>query len=333
MGARDAPRGRRRQGLVSAGAGGLDAGMRADPLTAAEEALGAHLTGRPKIVSDRGQGALRRITARAEGPGGPLALRIVPEMEAERWRRMETGARAMHAALKERAHDHTPRVVASDEGTRAILSEWAPGTTLLDAMHAARGDAALVELVEKAARWTGALHAATALGDRPVGTRAPVGWVRRIRERSDPVEPEALDRALAMLAEEAASLDGQVGPYSVHHGDLHAMNLIVDGEDVTGIDPELPEEAPNARDLAYLLTDVAVRMAPRLERGAILPERMMARAMAAYGMDPGPLGFFCRVRLLRFWADVPADPNARTLRREHVWQGIKRRRGGLFPGL
>lgn len=309
--------------------------MRADPLTAAWEALapGLGLTARPRIVSDRGQGPLRRITARAEGPNGPLALRIVPGMEAERWRRMEAGARAMHAALDGRPHDHAPRVVASDERTRSILSDWAPGVTLLDAMHAARGDAALCDAVEKAARWAGALHAATALEARPVGTRAPVGWVRRIRERSDPAEPARLDRALAMLTEEATALDGTMGSYSLHHGDLHTMNLILDAEDATAIDPELPEEAPNARDLAYLLTDVAVRVAPRLSGGAILPDRMMARAMEGYGMDPGPLGFFCRVRLLRFWVDVPADPAARTLRREHVWQGIKRRRRGLFPGL
>ena len=200
-------------------------------------------------------------------------------------------------------------------------------------MLAARADAALARAICGAARWAGALHGALDAGSGQLRPGGPFAWVRDLRAAADPPEPQLLDRALERIARESDALHGTRAPYAGHHGDLHAANLVVEGDHVTGIDPELPETAPAARDLAHLLTDVSVRLAPRLPGGVLLPASLMERALAAYGRETGPLLYFARVRLVRFWIDVPADPARRTLRREQVWQGIRARRAALFTGL
>ena len=135
-------------------------------------------------LKDRGAGAARRLLGRIDGPGGPMALRVTPGMEPERWREALRGQREMHEALAGCALDRAPRVIGWHEGERAILAQWVPGRSLIEEMTAAPGHAGLAKALCSAARWAGALHAAMREPAAPLAASNPVAWVARLRAKA-----------------------------------------------------------------------------------------------------------------------------------------------------
>lgn len=267
-----------------------------------------------------------RVTARMTAGSQVFVLKQLVNGASDRFARIGEAHRLAGAAFVGHEHLQVPGVVGEAPEHRAILLTFCAGETAWDRLADTVATDAHAAVLNAAGRWMGVLHRGQHRAPWRFSGAGLIARLERFAETRRHVEPDRFARALDLLRDHAASLAGVTVAQAGIHGDLTLSNLMIDADDVTGLDFENVTAAPVARDLAMLLVDYVVWFgnSEDVALDALLGTAMSDAFWSGYGSqtDADVLRFFVGLRLMRLWAAVPADPNQRTLRRAHVWSGV-----------
>ncbi|MGX9355334.1 phosphotransferase [Roseobacteraceae bacterium S113] len=242
---------------------------------------------------------------------GECVAKHVPSGFAAALRAHRQAARVMIGDRRNRM----PRVLAWDAARAVILLEFAPGRTLRERLLAGEDP---VGLCARVGRWLGAYHSARPGDLVPFETRGPL---RRVPEEA-PYMAQAYVRERATLAGMAEKLDGQPVARAVLHGDLHAGNLMIAGDVVTGLDVENTALHPAMRDAGQILAQMHLLADPGPD--VFWPDDWRAAFEEAYGEGGDVLAFFLRQRLMQVWAMVPERASDRGAQRGMQAEALSR---------
>jgi Ser/Thr protein kinase RdoA (MazF antagonist) len=253
----------------------------------------------------------------------------------EKFCKAVTAHRMVAGALRDVDGLGAPDVLAQSPKHHALLLGYCPGRSAWDVLAASDSEAIHTDTLFRVGRWVCALHSKLARPAVSFEAKRPMRALRRYTDGKDLPDPDGFNKALEQLNDIGQRLNGTPVQQAVIHGDLTLGNLLVDDAGVTGLDFENDMPGPVARDLAMVLTDYSVWFGhdDTAPQGVLLSapkNRAFWSAYGALGRHDALFGFYMRLRLLRIWAGVPADPLARTVRRSHVWQGVRAARARLF---
>ena len=206
-----------------------------------------------RVAAEREFGALTTLFERTSKSGvsplAPMPLVLCPE----------------HAA-------YAMTWVSGNTATRAVLSP------LTDLGRAAK-------LGASAGDWLRRFHALRSLSLRRNDFEAKVDFVHQLAEKAENRDP-LLRRAAGVLVDLASDAAAQALPASWLHGDMKSDNLLIDGNEMTGLDVQMDIENTVAYDLAPFLNHLGLlRWSPR---GVLRQRKLdcMARAfLQAYSPD------------------------------------------------
>jgi len=291
--------------------------------------------------------SMRFLSLRREGEtGGRVAALMTRASEAyvvkmrvgasdEQFHRTVEAHRMAAEALRDTDGLSAPEVLAQSAAHHALLLSYCSGKSAWDVLAESESEEVHTETLVGIGRWVAALHSGLARPAMQFKVDSPMRALRRYIDGKEMPEPGRFSRAVERLNEMGQRLNGQVVQQAVIHGDLTLANLLIDDVLVTGIDFENDRPGPVARDLAMVLTNYAIWFGQEdtAPPGALLSVSKSRAFWSAYGgrgPDDDLFGFFVRLRLLRIWADVPADQRKRSAHRSHVWMGVFAVRARLF---
>lgn len=155
-----------------------------------------------------------------------------------------------------------PLILCREHAVYAMT--WASGRTATELILAPSTEhKRAAELGEFAGGWLRRFHACRALPVRQNDFAAKLGFVRDLAQKAGGREP-MLSRAAGILVERASNAAAVPMPASWVHGDMKSDNLLMDGDNVTGLDVQLVDESTVAYDLAPFLNHLCLlRWSPR----------------------------------------------------------------------
>ena len=128
----------------------------------------------------------------------------------------------------------TPLVLCREHAAYAMT--WISGRTATEAVLSSSADLGrATKLGESAGDWLRRFHSFRPLPVRRNDYEAKVDYVKQLAEKAGDREP-LLRRAAGVLVDRASDAAAQSMPASWLHGDMKTDNLLVDGDDMTGLD-------------------------------------------------------------------------------------------------
>ncbi len=237
---------------------------------------------------------------------GDRVVKLFADAPLAQFRRIVRAHRQAGRLFRDRTSFAAQKLLAFDEPNRALLLSWVPGRSgrmeLVDGADPA-------EVLHRAACWLAILHQGR---ERARGAFDAEGAVGRLPATPECAEDDMYARAFKALCAEAGRLQGREVVKSVLHGDMTLANLLFNSEAVTGIDFENLNLHPAARDVGELWADLLLHAPSIPHARGILPESWERAFMDAFPVaDADICAFYTRHRLLKAWADIPAQEGHR----------------------
>lgn len=221
----------------------------------------------------------RRFAGAVLGAGGERAVLKLYSRSAYAARAWAEGMLASSAGMR------TPSLLGRSDRHRAVLLEWLPGAMLGDLLRAPALPTSALTLAGAA---LAELHAQPAGGFE---TRRVDAGARGLAALADTLGFLLPERASAVTGQalrlsEQLSAPGDLVPV---HGDLHAKQLVLDGDRIGLLDLDRAALAPRAEDLGNLFAhierdEVLGRLPPG--RSDEVAQALLAGYRAAGGMQP-----------------------------------------------
>ncbi len=178
----------------------------------------------------------------------------------------------------------TPLVLCREHAAYAMT--WVSGRSATEAVLSPSTDLdRATRLGESAGDWLRRFHAFRPLPVQGNDFEAKVDYVNQIAEKVGNREP-LLRRAAGVLVDRATDAAAQFMPASWLHGDMKSDNLLIDGDELTGLDVQMDIENTVAYDVAPFLNHLRLlRWSPRglLQRRKL--DRMAQAFLQAYSPD------------------------------------------------
>lgn len=278
------------------------------------------------ISARKGNKQRWRVVARVEGQT-PCIVKFWSVDGAQKARHAYRALELAQNALGPRDTMGAPMPLAWDVGTGSVLMSVCAGVSLRDVLLDG-AEADIAGTLKPALRWMSALHAGSLKSDVPFGGIKKLNALQRAGAAGNIPEAARFNACLAQLARLAEKAAQMPNPTAIVHGDLTLSNLLVQGQNLAGIDFNNITRTSVALDLAMLLCEVAVTFAQDREVPAfvLLPEDWDAMVAQSYGglsLDSATFQFFAGARLLRIWAQITPNIADHSLRRGHLWRGTQ----------
>ncbi len=238
-------------------------------------------------------------------------------------------------------HLHVPELLLADETTESQLFEYVPGRPVHELFELAElGIEDRHKLLAQCGQWVGRFHANTFVRlnriNPDVMLNSMADLVNRVESRACDVPQRGIFlECAAKIPALGEAIRGQETRISATHGDLHLRNLMIDGDDVYGIDFSAMRNVPTAHDIAQFLVRFGSYFYDELQPDG--PEPFSVGDLDAfyrgYGeehrQDPA-LKYLLPIQLLQEWALIPKDKTQRIKTAQKRLHGILRMAPILF---
>lgn len=238
-----------------------------------------------------------------------------------------------YKVLVDVAQLHVPKLHLADELTESQLFEYVPGRPVHELFELAElGIEDRHKLLSQCGQWIGRFHTGTFVRlnriNPDVMLNSMAGLVKRVESRDHEVPRRGMFlECAAKIPAMGEAIRGQETRISATHGDLHLRNLMIDGEDIYGIDFSAMRDVPTAHDVAQFLVRFGSYFYEDLQPDATEPFSVgdLDAFYRGYGeehrQDPA-LKYLLPIQLLQEWARIPKDKNQRIKTAQKRLHGI-----------
>lgn len=251
------------------------------------------------------------------------------------------GHKRAYQALENCKQLHIPNILVADAESQSQIMEYAPGSTaheLFDLAEIGLGDRH--QILTRCGAWISTFHKNTFVRLNPINPNVmleSMAWHESAvmtREVDVPQRKLFLECA-AKIPDIAQSARGQKTRISATHGDMHLRNLILDGDDVYGIDFSAMRQVPTAHDLARFLVRYGSYFYADLDKNSDEPFNpgdldAFYRGYGEEHRDDPALKYLLPIELLKEWHLIPKDKADRTATAQKRLHGITRMAAIMF---
>jgi len=286
------------------------------------------------LVRARLRDAHQRVVLLAQGQGGAPDLILKHSLSGQQQNHFDNGV-----AAHQRAYDafadakglYVPQMMLVDHATQFMVMEAASGQTAHDMIA---DDSTKREAVLRACgAWMGHWHRMTYERDNPVNPNVMHRTLRGLRDAVETREKQVVGRrafleCAARVADLAEDARGQLTKLAATHGDMNLRNFIIGPQGTYGIDFGAIHTAPIGHDLARFIANFANFFYPLDARDgdAAWLEADLDAFFAGYGAagrDDPAFRYLLRMQVIKDWASIPKDQDARNALHRHRWEGIQ----------
>lgn len=236
---------------------------------------------------------------------------------------------------------HVPKLLLADEVTESQLFEYVPGRPVHELFEMAElGFEDRHKLLAQCGQWIGGFHTGTFVRLNPINPdvmlNSMADLVKNVESRAHEVPRRGMFlECAAKIPALGEAIRGQKTRISATHGDLHLRNLMIDGEDVYGIDFSAMHNVPTAHDVALFLVRFGSYFYDDLQPDATEPFSAgdLDAFYRGYGeehrQDPA-MKYLLPIQLLNEWARIPKDKTQRIKTAQKRLHGILKMAKILF---
>lgn len=236
---------------------------------------------------------------------------------------------------------HVPKLIFFDESSESQLFEYVPGRPVHELFELAElGGEERHKLLTQCGQWIGRFHAGTFVRlnriNPDVMMNSMADLVKRVEDRAHEVPRRGMFlECAAQIPAFADAIRGQETRISATHGDLHLRNLMIDGDDVYGIDFSGMRDVPTAHDVAQFLVRFGSYFYDDLQPEATEPFSAgdLDAFYRGYGeehrQDPA-MKYLLAIQILYEWSRTPKDKTQRIKTAQKRLHGILKMAQILF---
>ena len=224
-----------------------------------------------------------------------------------------------------------PEILAADLERRAFLMEEVRGDTVAELLSQGRNPN---NMLRRSGGWMSTFHQASFSEDRIYQPRFMRDHIVRLLQQVQDGEKEIADfdefeLYAKIVMWNAERYENKRTKSSRTHGDMHLRNLILGNKGRSwGLDFTTERNAPVGHDIARFLVEYATtQLEPsNYVAGHVVPPDVLNVFFRGYdfvGADDPSVQYLLKVRLLMDWAGQPADPSARSVKREVRLHNLK----------
>ncbi len=275
----------------------------------------------------------QRVVILAQGHGDIPDLILKHSLAGQHQKHFDNGVAAhVRAADVFDGEDalHVPALLHVDPDAQFLVMQAADGLTAHDLI--ADDDTNRATVLQACGAWMGHWHRQTYERDNPINPNTVQKSLRGLRDKVASGERGVVGRrafldCAAVVDDMAEAARGQVTKLAATHGDMNLRNFILGTQGTYGIDFGAIHTAPIGHDLARFVANFANFFYPldAADGDAQWLEDDLDAFFAGYGHDgrnDPAFRYLLRMQIIKDWASIPKDIEARNALHRHRWAGI-----------
>lgn len=276
----------------------------------------------------------QRVVLLAQGKGDAPDLILKHSLVGQQQKHFDNGVAAHIRAVGVFEGDdtlHVPALLHVDPDSQFLVMEAADGQTAHDLIADDSTKRAVV--LQACGAWMGHWHRQTFERDNPINPNVVQKSLRGLRDKVVSGDRAVVGRrafleCAAVVDDMAEAARGQVTKLAATHGDMNLRNLIIGQQGTFGIDFGAIHTAPIGHDLARFVANFANFFYPMdaADGDAQWLKDDLDAFFAGYGADgrnDPAFRYLLRMQVIKDWASIPKDLEARNALHRHRWAGIR----------